>query len=61
MIKNENPESLTELAKLMNRDISTIQRKVNKLNQEGLVELSEGNINNMKKPLFNFDKIEIAI
>ncbi|BBL61197.1 MAG: winged helix-turn-helix transcriptional regulator [Methanobrevibacter arboriphilus] len=60
-IKNDKPKSLTEIAKLMNKDISTVQRNVNKLNENGLIELKEGNINNAKIPVFNYDKIEIAI
>jgi predicted transcriptional regulator len=60
-IKNEAPESITELANMMNKDVSHIQRKVNRLKKEGFVELAEGNINNVKTPYFNYDKIEIAI
>jgi len=61
MIKNEKPQSLAELSELVNKDISTVQRKVNKLNKEGLVELTGCNINNAKIPSFKYDTIEIAI
>ena len=60
-IKNDKPQSLTEIAKTMNKDVSTIQRNVNKLKKEGFIELKEGNINNMKTPIFNYDRIEIVI
>ena len=61
IVKNEKPESITELAKIINKDVSNVQRKINKLENEGLLELSTGNVNNMKTPVFNYDKIEIAI
>ena len=60
-IKNKKPESLTEIAKLLNKDISSIHRNINKLKEDGFIELKEGNVNNMKTPVFNYDKIEIAI
>jgi len=60
-IKNDKPQSLTEIAKIMNKDVSSIQRNVNKLKEDGFIELKEGNINNMKTPVFNYDRIEIAI
>ena len=59
-IKNQKPQSIKELAKLANRDISTIQRKVNILKDEGLIEIKNGT-KNRKVPIFNFDKMEIAI
>lgn len=61
IVKNKKPESITELAKIINKDVSNVQRKINKLEDEGLLELTTGNINNMKTPVFNYDKIEIAI
>jgi DNA-binding MarR family transcriptional regulator len=61
IIKKEHPKSLTELAKIVEKDVSVIQRKINNLKKTGFVELKEGNINNMKMPIVNYDKIEIAI
>lgn len=61
LIKNEKPKSVSELANLMEKDVSNITKQVNKLKEKGIVELQEGNINNMKTPVFNYDKIEIAI
>ena len=59
-IKNQNPQSIKELADLAKRDISTIQRKVTILENEGLIEIKDGT-KNRKVPVFKFDKIEIAI
>jgi len=60
-IKNNKPESISEIAKIMNKDVSTIQRNINKLKEDGFIELQERKINNMKTPIFNYDKIEIII
>jgi hypothetical protein len=59
-IKNQKPQSIKELADLAKRDISTVQRKVTILENEGLIEIKEGT-KNRKVPVFNFDKMEIAI
>ncbi|MDR0774697.1 MAG: MarR family transcriptional regulator [Rickettsia sp.] len=59
-IKHENPKSISELAKMIQKDISTVQKKINNLEKEGLVELKEG-AKNSKIPTLNYDKIEIAI
>ena len=60
-IKNYKVKSITDLAKHFNKDVSTIQKSVKKLKERGLIELEEGKVNNMKTPVFNYDKIEIAI
>jgi hypothetical protein len=59
-IKNKNPQSIRELARMIHQDTSNTQRKITKLEQEGLIELKEGN-KNSKIPTLNYDKIEIAI
>jgi len=59
-IKNNHPKSMSELAKLTNKDVSNVQRRVKKLEKEGLITLEEGN-KNSKKPIVNYDKIEIAV
>ena len=59
-IKNESPKSVSELAKIANKDLSTIQKKIKTLNENGLIELKKGN-KNSKIPIINYDKIEIAI
>jgi len=60
LIKEYQPKSIRELAKLTNRDLTTIQRKVNKLNENGLIKLIDGP-KNSKIPSLNYDKIEIDI
>ena len=59
-IKNQKPQSIKELADLAKRDISTIQRKANILKNEGLIEIKNGT-KNRKVPIFNYDRMEIAI
>jgi predicted Rossmann fold nucleotide-binding protein DprA/Smf involved in DNA uptake len=59
-IKKEQPNSISELAKIMNKDISNIQRKINTLEQEGLVSFKNGT-KNRKIPIINYDKIEIPL
>ena len=61
LVKNEKPQSINELAIMMDKDRGNITKQVNKLKEKGLLILEEGNINNMKTPVFNYDKIEIAI
>ena len=60
MIKHNNPQSIRELAKLIDKDISTVQPKIKSLEKEGLLELKDG-VKNSKIPVMNYDKIEIAI
>jgi len=55
-IKEKNPESIKELAKLTNENIKTITHKIDHLNKTGLIEFKENNV-----PILNYDKIEIAI
>ena len=59
-IKNENPKSIRELARLIHDDVSTTQRRASRLEKERLIELKDG-IKNSKTPSLNYDKIEIAI
>jgi len=42
------------------KDVSSVQRKVNKLEKEGLITFEKG-LKNSKKPVLNYDKIKIAI
>ena len=60
LIKNENPKSVSELAKIANKDLSSVQKKIKVLNENGWIELKKGN-KNSKIPIINYDKIEIAI
>lgn len=59
-IKSENPESIRDLARLVGKDIKTVQPKVNVLAEQGFIELKRGSKNN-KIPIFSYDAIEIAI
>lgn len=58
-IKDNSPNSISELAKLLNKETSFVQ-KVNLLEKEGLLDFKYGS-KNRKIPLVNYDKIEIAI
>jgi len=44
----------------LNKDIKTIQPKVSKLVESGLLKFEHG-LKNAKKPVVNFNKIEIEI
>ena len=59
-IKNENPQSIRELARMIHEDVSNTQRRVARLEKEGLIELKTGP-KNSKIPTLNYDKIEIAV
>ena len=59
-IKNKKPSSINELSNIVGKDVSSVQRKVNKLEKEGLITFEKG-LKNSKKPVLNYDKIEIAI
>lgn len=59
-IKNQKPKSVRELSKFLNKDPTTIQRKVNNLEKTGLISLKDG-IKNSKIPIVNYDKIEIVL
>lgn len=59
-IKNEHPRSIRNLAHILDRDIKSIQPRVKRLADEGLLKLEHGP-KNAKKPVVNFNKIEIEI
>ncbi|MCL2687780.1 MAG: MarR family transcriptional regulator [Methanobrevibacter sp.] len=59
-IKNEHPQSIRELARMIQEDVSNTQRRISRLVKEGLLELKKGS-RNSKVPTLNYDKIEIAI
>ena len=59
-VKNKKPKSINDLSKMLKKDSSTIQRKINQLEKEGLISIDLGN-KNSKIPVVNYDKIEIAI
>jgi len=59
-IKNNQPKSISELAKLTNKEVSAVQKKVKLLEKEGIIKFKRGS-KNRKIPVFNFDKLEIPI
>jgi len=59
-IKKNSPGSISELSRLTQRDVSNLQRKVDKLEAEGLISFKKG-LKNRKIPIVNYDKIEITI
>jgi len=59
-IKNNQPKSISELAKLTNKEVSAVQKKVKLLEKEGIINFVSGS-KNRKMPVFNFDKLEIPI
>lgn len=60
IIKSNRPESIRELARLLDKDIKTVQPKVNNLAKEGFIELKDGSKNN-KIPTFPYEYMEIVI
>lgn len=59
-IKSDNPESIRDLARLIDKDIKTVQPKIDTLAKEGFIELKKG-IKNNKIPFFSYDSMEIVI
>lgn len=60
VIKREHPNSIRNLSIIMDKDIKTIQPKVSKLAENGLLKFEHGP-KNAKRPIVNFNKIEIEI
>ena len=60
IIKDKKPNSISELAKLMGKEVSFVQKKVNILKKEGLIDFKYGT-KNRKIPIVNYDKLEISI
>ena len=59
-IKYEKPKSIRDLANKMGKDVSNIQPKVKKLEEEGFVKFQEG-IKNSKIPYLTYDEIKLEI
>ena len=59
-IKHEKPRSIRDLAKKINKDVSNIQPKVKKLEEDGFIKFEEG-IKNSKIPYLTFDEIKLEI
>ena len=60
IIKNDKPKSIREIALKIKKDPANINNKINQLANEGLISFEKG-LKNSKKPVLNYDKIEIAI
>jgi DNA-binding MarR family transcriptional regulator len=60
IIKKEQPGSISELSRIIDKDVSNLQRKIDKLEKEGLISFERG-LKNRKIPIVNYDKIEIPI
>lgn len=60
IIKKENPKSIRNLSHILNKDIKSVQPKVSRLAEEGFIKFEHG-AKNAKKPIVNYDKIEIEI
>jgi predicted transcriptional regulator len=52
-IKNEHPKSVSELAKIANRDLSSVQKKIRQLKDNGFIDLKKGNKNSII-PIINY-------
>ncbi len=59
-IKHGKPQSIRELARLINKDVSTIHPKIKELEEEGLLTLEEGS-KNRKIPVLTYDEIKIEV
>ena len=59
-IKHEKPKSIRDLAKKTNKDVSNIQPKVKKLEEDGFIRFETG-VKNSKIPYLTFDEIKLEI
>lgn len=59
-IKHNQPKSIRELSRILKKDIKMVYTKINKLANEGFIELKPG-VNRSKIPVVNYDKIEISL
>ncbi|MDR2623171.1 MAG: MarR family transcriptional regulator [Methanobrevibacter sp.] len=58
-IKNKQPNSVSELARMVNREAGAISNKVNSLAKNGLISFKHGS-KNRKIPILEYDKLEIG-
>ena len=59
-IKHEKPRSIRDLANKINKDVSNVQPKVKRLEEEGFIKLEAG-AKNSKIPYLTFDEIKLEI
>lgn len=60
-IANEQPSSMREAARLVDRDISDVHTDLKQLEVLGVLELEEGGPSGAIQPVVPFDKIEMHI
>ena len=59
-IKYEKPRSIRDLANKINKDVSNVQPKVKRLEEEGFIKFEVG-AKNSKIPYLTFDEIKLEI
>lgn len=59
-IKYKKPESIRELARMIHKDVRSVQPRVRKLEKQGLIQFKEGPKRKLM-PILNYDKIEIEV
>ena len=59
-IKHEKPRSIRDLANKINKDVSNIQPKVKKLEENGFIKFESG-VKNSKIPYLTYDEIKLEI
>jgi len=59
-IKHEKPRSIRDLANKINKDVSNVQPKVKKLEEEGFIKFKLG-AKNSKIPYLTYDEIKLEI
>ena len=59
-IKHDKPKSIRDLANKINKDVSNIQPKIKRLEEEGFIKFESGS-KNSKIPFLTFDEIKLEI
>ena len=60
VIKYDKPKSIRDLANKLGKDVSNIQPKVKKLEEDGFIKFQDG-IKNSKIPYLTYDEIKVEI
>ena len=60
-ITKEHPESIRGLARLVDRDYREVHRNLTELEDLGLIEFEGGGPGKAKRPVVEYDDIEVAI
>lgn len=63
VIKNRNPESIYELAKILERDFKAVRQDIKLLERFGFIELKSGKKGNRKRlrPIITIDTLQLNI